>query len=92
MVEKVEEKGVGVKAPVKAKAVGLNSDFPWAFNKTKLKQSIQRVVDAAKADRSIQVTEEAVKEDYLEHAGLLTEEAAENLLKKRPRSTSNVRE
>ena len=67
-------------------------DFAWAFNKLKLKQAYSALVDAKRLDPKIVIDEDSIKEEYLNRAGLLTEEAKANLLKKRPRSTSNLKE
>lgn len=79
------------KAPKKI-VITAQTDFNWAYNKIKLKQSYAAVVEAKKLDPSVVIDEQAIRDMYISKAGLLAEEQAVNILKKRPRSTSNIRE
>ena len=91
--ENVKELGsVDVAQHVKNVKITANMDFPWAYNKLKLKQAYAKLVEEQKLDKSVVINEESMKAMYISLAGLLTSEQEINILKKRPRSTSNIAE
>lgn len=51
----------------------------WVINTTKYDRALKEVTDKVKAEGKGDVTEEAVKAVYVRLAGLLVEEAAENI-------------
>lgn len=66
------------------------TDFPWAFNKLKLKQAYSALVDRKKLDSTLKIDEKVIKDEYVARKGLLSDEQEEVMKIKRPRSTSNV--
>ena len=81
----VEEK----KIETKVKVITAQTDFVWAFNKVKLKQSYQALVAEKKLNPAVVIDEESIKEMYLAKAGLLTDDQQRISQMKRPKSTSN---
>jgi len=64
--------------------------YDWAYNKMKLNYAYTAVVKQNKADPKFAVSEENIKERYIQIKGLTTTEQKKAVATPRPRSTSNI--
>jgi hypothetical protein len=76
-------------AKVDSKMIGYKN-YEWAYNKLKLKNAYNKIVEAHRVDPSVIDDEETMKSYYVELKGLLTTDQEIVAKTKRPRSTSNV--
>lgn len=53
------------------RTAAIGAQYPWAANKAKLERAIKTVKGKAKADPSVEVSEETIKTEYESYGGLV---------------------